>query len=439
MGSSMQDARSKSSLPGQQADGSWILDRGLDEPIYGTPAVRGVGLTGALVSRYNPYHDEKGLFTTSDGAASGSDSGGGRDTTGGRVAAGHVGATRGPALEADLPIYDQSLKGARAGGLHPMGDVVTNEDGTLTLSAPDRYGKDTIARLGEVGVTFDGTVKQFDELLGESDPAGGTWYYDRFEEQRAFAEQLGVDQSVVAGMVAAMSPQTPWDEMRKSPSGVKYLAHPNWVEVKRLALALQNDADMLEMRDVVGEDGKKYARPTGNIIPASEMSVEQLAMARYAGSARENKSSKYGFAMGGLRENTVKAIRIFKGEDPAKVLAEGGGSGQKVRSFYSNMMRPNDSDAVTIDGVMAGASARGANLDAGKVIGGDYRYDFHVQAVRYVAEKHGIPPHEAQSRIWHAWRKRMDENGTARTARKATDRQAERAAKAKGRAKGRKK
>lgn len=98
-----------------------------------------------------------------------------------------------------------------------------------------------------------------------------------------------------------------------------------------------------------------------------------------------------------------KASRILQGEDPADVLG-----GRKVRSFFSNIVDPTRSGAVTVDrhAVDMLMGRRGAVAD--RILERSGAYALCAGVIRSVARELGMRPHELQAVAWVAWRQLHD-------------------------------
>lgn len=112
----------------------------------------------------------------------------------------------------------------------------------------------------------------------------------------------------------------------------------------------------------------------------------------------------------GLGVSIRRATRILLGESPATVLAAPAGSprsGQKVRSFYANILNPEATDGpVTIDrhawdiaAGFAGTDADRSGLDRVGV------YSGLEDAYRVAARILGVAPTTVQATTWVAWRR----------------------------------
>lgn len=100
------------------------------------------------------------------------------------------------------------------------------------------------------------------------------------------------------------------------------------------------------------------------------------------------------------RKNLIKALRIAHGESPLEVLG-----GKKVRSFYLNILNPDDIEPITIDGHMYSVwMLKRFNMDDAKV-GGGSKYDLIAKDFKTVAKTLGLRPNQLQAICWLTWRR----------------------------------
>lgn len=107
--------------------------------------------------------------------------------------------------------------------------------------------------------------------------------------------------------------------------------------------------------------------------------------------------------------NKLKGFQIALGAKPSKVLG-----GLKVRAFYQNILRPNSSLEVTVDGhaysVWHGTRFRvtdGDNKAGQKIpnLAKMGRYDAIAEDYREVARQLGLQPWQVQAVTWVVWRR----------------------------------
>ena len=104
------------------------------------------------------------------------------------------------------------------------------------------------------------------------------------------------------------------------------------------------------------------------------------------------------------RRNVIKAERILSGDAPLEVLG-----GNKVRSFYANILDPLGSSEVTID-----RHAKGLAIRSNSLKGATAEEDANVSRAEYpfyarhyvkVADRLGLIPHQLQAICWVTWRR----------------------------------
>lgn len=103
----------------------------------------------------------------------------------------------------------------------------------------------------------------------------------------------------------------------------------------------------------------------------------------------------------GMRQIISKVERILAGEGPAKVL-----SGDKIRSFYDNILDPEGSRAVTVDrhAIDIAVGTVGDDASRKKVLRPKGAYETVADAYREVADIAGLLPHQVQAITWLVWR-----------------------------------
>ncbi len=97
--------------------------------------------------------------------------------------------------------------------------------------------------------------------------------------------------------------------------------------------------------------------------------------------------------------NKLKAKRILEGESPDAVL-----KGLKTWNFYHNILEPESSEYVTVDGHMVNIW-NGARVPLDEAGISRLEYRIVVAGVVELAERVGIRPCQLQSILWIAWRR----------------------------------
>jgi tRNA nucleotidyltransferase (CCA-adding enzyme) len=203
------------------------------------------------------------------------------------------------------------------------------------------------------------------------------------------AKEHGIDPVTWAAMISATSPQLAWDFTTKA--GV--FKRPN-MDLAENALRL----------------ARRYPDE-----PAPKL-VDRLLKA--------SEGKKGPSEVGGLGGSVENAIRIYRGEDPDKVL-----NAPKTRSFYNNLVWPERSTTVTVDAHMARAAmgivekkgyARADKAIDVKAKGSGYTWVADI--VTKLADEYHVRPHEMQAAIWMERKRQSD-------AREAAEKAAKKAAK----------
>ena len=109
--------------------------------------------------------------------------------------------------------------------------------------------------------------------------------------------------------------------------------------------------------------------------------------------------------LGGLGESVLKAMRIYRGEDPERVLGA-----PKTRSFLNNLAFPGRATTVTMDEHMGRAVlGKSSKEDYSKSTEGvldetaaGSGYTWASEIVAQLAHDKRVLPHQAQAIIWVA-------------------------------------
>jgi hypothetical protein len=314
------------------------------------------------------------------------------------------------------PYRNDKLKKPRATEL-PIGEIKEREDGTLDIEFASKAAEKSYEQFQEDsgGLTINEVRDNFEQLLKDSDPRDADWYHQRFEEQRAYAKQVGMDQRTLAAMVAVTSPRQTFSEIEST----KIQKTKDWEPGPgREGITRQQNFDVakqvvsLIQRDIPMRYKGKMVRPSdkdkdGNfIIPARDLFMKTKDGIGIPGTGHPD-------APRGMYENLTKAARLMRGEVD---IDDGLGREPKVRSFYSNMIRPWDSEQLTVDGLMAQAmqpktmplhtsGPKKGQPAPEKLIDSNFKYSMVSGVVRHLAKKYGMKPHEVQARIWTQWRR----------------------------------
>ena len=373
-------------------------------------AARSAGSPLALALRFNPYHDELGRFSVAAEAVA--MAGAEKMVHGVPVVPMNAEpkTTVGPAQEKDLdPYRNEQLKSQRPGDL-PFGQILRKGGRYIVEAASERAAR-AIALLEETtGLTMDLMINNYEKLFKESDPLQADWYHKRFTETGEYATETGYRQTQVAAVLAVTSPRMTWEKVMVSDGkqGSKGTTiYPNWDNAKAIIQMVKNDAPMKYKGAMVRPSDKDA---DGNfIIPAEKL-----------------------FGKGGHPDRPMqmmptfgsKAVKILRGEMSEDDALGSAGSSAKTRSFYNNIISPWSSETSTIDGLMAQAlqpprmpKDKHGRPSPEEAISGPYRHSMADGAVRYIAKKYGLKPHEVQARIWTRWQSIMPKEKRAQATR----------------------
>ena len=216
------------------------------------------------------------------------------------------------------------------------------------------------------------------------------WYLGAHDQIEVIAKDLGLDPDVVAGAVAALSPQMKWQNKLKQ-------NYPNLEN----ALGICEIANSDEVFTLTEEMVKGTGFPAGDFacknIPAG------ILAKWHPGAAGQSFVS-----------SRIKAIEIVRGGSLDTFL-----EGNKVRSFYMNLTHPTtNTGAFTVDGwqytamvdskpkkdLLTGPvfTTKGASKKLGRKAEIDKVtcYPVFVDAGMAVAKKYGLLPQELQAITW---------------------------------------
>lgn len=110
---------------------------------------------------------------------------------------------------------------------------------------------------------------------------------------------------------------------------------------------------------------------------------------------------EYGYPYPGMKNIMAKVTRLLEGENPDNVV-----SGQKVTSFYRNILNPYG-DEVTIDRHAIDIALATRHTDKNRPSIGKKMYSELAMAYRDAANELGIYPLELQAVTWVVWRREL--------------------------------
>ena len=250
---------------------------------------------------------------------------------------------------------------------------------------------------------------------------------------KPWASQYGYEPKQIAGAIAALSPQNPWEN--------------NVGTVKTILDTLKDKSahewtDNMESQGLDLSKGKPELRKIFKAIRGKTLGeltepVERAMWIRLLdeteGSGKNNVYSPEGQVTGvddrarawSSIDTIAKALRILD-DGSMQSIHENLGYGHKVRNFYNNLINPDGKNGhVTIDThAVAAAHAQplgGLDPEVGHNFGSSPKgvpgvpkngpegvvsstYPLYAEAYRRVAQKLGIPVHELQSSVWEGAR-----------------------------------
>jgi hypothetical protein len=222
-------------------------------------------------------------------------------------------------------------------------------------------------------------------------------------------------------MIAALSPQTDWfsniavaDFMAKTLHADPVLnLPPNVLEyVTAKAAATRSTKAVIRQ-------GEHFSAMTPEEAAWGIMGMIRAAKLKSEDKIKSGQPRAASVSMG--TGSMAKAIRMFRGEKPEEVL-----SGHKVRSFFNNILDPDDlqhGDDVTIDTHAVSAAALARIGAKSKTIDKMYAnisklsanvksaYPMFADAYRRLAQRHGLLSNQAQALIWTHWQSNFSHVG----------------------------
>ena len=259
------------------------------------------------------------------------------------------------------------------------------------------------------------------------------WYKGANKIANNLADQAGISENAASGVLAALSPQTPWDTNVSQATRVITIwkDHQNtmadqsmsdWFDSKIKLIEKEGSPEaMIGIRDAISGKTFKQLEGTG-LQPWWLRAYDETHHSReYHLIAPEGKSAGLMLKKDGTPANMPwgntgnieKALSILN-NDSIENISNQMGDAHKVRSFYNNIVNPDSPDGhVTID-THAVAAARfeplsGNAPEVAQAWGGQGSSSIHGQgglygeyaeAYRRAAEELGVLPREVQSVTW---------------------------------------
>ncbi len=149
------------------------------------------------------------------------------------------------------------------------------------------------------------------------------------------------------------------------------------------------------------EEGQELSVLVTNLVPTQACGIvaalsPQTSWAQNLTNAKTLVETRKAPTFGG---SVAKALRILDGESPLEVLG-----GNKVRSFYRNLVDYLEHSYVTVDRHAINIALGGFVEGSGKAIEADRRYQKVATAYMVAAGSEGLIANQMQAITWLAWR-----------------------------------
>lgn len=329
---------------------------------------------------------------------------------------------------------DQSAHGASR--VSPLNRSLQGTENTMAAIAevdPALPDKVVANWLRVTGMSRRRIVNQYRRLIREAMKhpdyeSWKYWYDDAHDISTKLADEHGFTTEQVAGAFAAFSPNVGWEEeLKVIPHLVEMVAEDPAVTAEQAeSINARLAADKVINGITEGTVVEYEPLEAGDRI--SKLTHPRAAAFAYVDLARTSElHQNWGLPSG--YDPLADAVMLLRGAEPADVLR-----GVKTRSFYNNIIMPEDARDVTIDFQMMEAAARRplhskkidklpsydghireeANTLAGtpskKVRGSDQRATeigvrpYLGDITRQVGAEFDLLPNQAQAIIWNQWK-----------------------------------
>ena len=297
--------------------------------------------------------------------------------------------------------HDQSSHGNREGGEEEVKDKLLSAPSGLStydekanVAMEARAVKEGFGSVDQIAANMETYMARAtrDEIA-----AGTTWYEHANERATALAEYADKDVSVMAGMMARLSPARDWND--------------NSFAVNVITRVLHEDEPFEVSADRSKKLYEQNALPPGTYRP-SELTPAQLAFTHpdlLLPSLQASPESG---------PQLQDAISLFRGDKtPDEVL-----TGPKVRSFYNNIYDPQYPNSVTVDFHVIEAARNGqawnntkgepyqpsgyvsvltrAPVVKGSLEEGSGLYPYVAEAIFRGAKANNMTPNDYQAVLW---------------------------------------
>ncbi len=260
----------------------------------------------------------------------------------------------------------------------------------------------------EHGIDFDEAVKTGAGYIERSKEAGyyeadADWYNRANMASNALAKRYGVSLEQSSAVIAAMSPQSKWDEI----SALGKVRKGNLQDALTIVKAWKSNPEIEVTQQMVDTLNASFKKRKTFLVAGEKKRLQDFTPNQIGDLLAPH--------VRGYPANTAKSVRILAGESVDAVLG-----GPKVRSFYNNVHSPDFKGPVTIDTwmvrvlnpVLKHADPRQASQILSSPQKGGLKgvgtYPLMAEMVTTIAKQYNIAPHEAQAAMWQQARR---ENG----------------------------
>jgi hypothetical protein len=332
----------------------------------------------------------------------------------------------GAVITRDLLPHRPRHKGAAAPG---TARFTEHSSAKITPISPNTKLQDTNLSkwMAKHEISQESLVANTDRLFTEAGPRGIDyglpWYFVAHAHAQDIAARYDVPVPTAAAVIARLSPRNTWyvpGELSKSGVDMHAEGRGNLASADKVfaAIANLNPDGHIQITDEQFTKAREKLGSSKNLIPEERRAAvvgDGVTPVRYGDlTPAELALFDPTFQTDALSSNAAPAVRLAFGDVTPD---EGLGDAGKIRSFYNNIVSPGDSQDVTIDTHQTRAMMNSLDFpeQAYSLIAKvGPRYDFFGDAVRTVAAKHGVLPHQVQAVIWEQWR--LDNPASARAA-----------------------
>lgn len=274
---------------------------------------------------------------------------------------------------------------------------------------------------------LDRYQKDLPELAARSE----VWYTGANKITKHFSDRFGHPEHVVATVLATQSPQKDWYQNVSLGERIMHI-HKEHQETPWSREMEQTTGKVFKPNKkhqaILDEiKGKRLADLTDPIHKAAWIRLydeahhpshyrEVTPEGDFAEHVASEKGEKYKVAWQGFA-TIAKAVRALESRGDMNIVDKALGNKHKVRSFYNNMLQPNEGSVtgdtwhIRAGNVKPGEPSDSPMVKAGlggapssKKVGMQGTYPVYATATRNVAKERGMGPSSAQSVVWDMFR-----------------------------------